>query len=159
MKVQFKIKSSLVRNLIVLVSSMLIGAIFNIPFGWGAVLDFVTSMVICIVITMVLADAWYKVCKERWKLCWQYWIGITLVLVADWVFLCASKTTTVMMASVLLGVTAFIYAAAGSWFYFVFKPIVEKKETESLESYKKALIDKGIAEATAASIIADAKEE
>ena len=106
MKLQLKIRSSLVRNILILLSSMFIGALFNLPFGWGAVLDFVTSMVICIVITMVLADAWYKICKEKWKLCWQYWIGIILVLLSDWAFLWASKTTTFPRMFMLLAITA-----------------------------------------------------
>lgn len=158
MKLQLKIRSSLVRNILILLSSMFIGALFNLPFGWGAVLDFVTSMVICIVITMVLADAWYKICKEKWKLCWQYWIGIILVLLSDWAFLWASKTTTFPRMFMLLAITVFISLGAGSWFYFVYKPIVETKEDESLDEYKKALIDQGITEATAESIVSKAKE-
>lgn len=158
MKFQLKIKSSLIRNILILFSSMLIGALFNLPFGWGAVLDFVTSMVICIVITMGLADAWYKVCKEKWKLCWQYWIGLSLVLLSDWAFLWASKTTTFPMMFTLLAVTAFIGLGAGSWFYFVYKPFIGVKESESLDEYKKMLVEKGIATATAESIVAEAKE-
>lgn len=158
MQLKLKIRSSLVRNLLILISSMIIGAVFNLPFGWGAVLDFVTSMVICILITMVLADAWYKVCKEPWKLCWQYWVGLVLVLLADWAFLWASKTTTIPSMFMLLAVTAIIGSGAGAWFFFKYKPVIEQKEKESLEEYKKALVDKGIADAIATGIIEEAKE-
>ena len=123
MKLQLKIRSSLVRNILILLSSMFIGALFNLPFGWGAVLDFVTSMVL-----------------------------------SDWAFLWASKTTTFPRMFMLLAITVFIGLGAGSWFYFVYKPIVETKEDESLDEYKKALIDQGITEATAESIVSKAKE-
>ena len=156
---KLKLKSSFVRNMLILISSMIIGAVFNIPFGFGAVLDFVTAMIIYIVITLALGDVWYKVCMEKWKLCWQYWVGVVLILLADWAFLSASKTTTFTMMFIMLAITAVIGLGAGSWFFFRYKPLIEAKKKEALTAYRNSLVEKGLAEATADSIIAEAKEE
>ena len=159
MKLQLRIKTSLVRNILVLVSSIIIGAIFNLPFGWPVVLDFITSMIICMLITMGLADMWYKVCKERWKLCWQYWVGLALVFASDWCFLFASKTVTLTAMFILLAITTMLGLGAGTWFFFVYKPEIEKRTKNSLEEYRKSLVDKGVPEDIAAAIVREAKEE
>ena len=153
------LKSSLVRNAIVLACSLLIGGLFNLPWGGGAVLDFVTGLVFFAIITLAVGDVWYKVLREKWKLTWQYWIGIVLTLLATWAFLWASKSVTWPSRFIRLGVTAGVGLGSGLWFLFAYKPVVEARNKAFLEEYKAYLQEQGVSAATADAMVRASDED
>lgn len=154
-----RIRSSLVRNLITMACAMILSTIMMLPFGIGAILDFVSQMIVMMLVAICIGDIWYKAIRERWKLCWQYWIGLVLVLGADWAFLWASKTTAFFFMWIALGLTAVLAGGAGFWFACFYKPEVKKRAEEYVAEFRKSMESLGVAPATADKIIEGAKEE
>ena len=120
------------RSLLVFGSSILIAVLFNLPFGWASVLEFVTQIAIFTVITMVAGDIWYKVIDDKDKIIWQYWVGIVTTLAADFCFLVASKTATFADMWLWLSITAFVSLLAGLWWGFVYAKAIDLDEQENL---------------------------
>ncbi|AEV28933.1 hypothetical protein SpiGrapes_1113 [Sphaerochaeta pleomorpha str. Grapes] len=125
---------SFVRNLLVFGSSVLAGMLFNIPFGWQSMLDFMTQIMIFTVITIVAGDIWYKVVEDRDKIIWQYWIGIAATLGADFCFLTASKTTSFGSMWIWLCITTFVGLLAGLWWAFVYAKAIDTDTQEEIVS-------------------------
>lgn len=120
------------RSLLVFGSSILVAVLFNIPFGWASVLEFVTQIAIFTVITMVAGDIWYKVIDDQDKIIWQYWVGVFVTLLADFCFLFASKTETFADMWLWLSVTAFVGLTAGLWWGFVYAKAIDLDEQEMI---------------------------
>lgn len=139
-------KTSFVRNLLVLVSSLIIGAVFNLPFGWGAVLDFVSQMMVFTVITIMVGDVVYKLMFDRDAVIWQYWVGVSFILGADFCFLGASKSVTFKAMWLWLACMFVVAIAAGLWWAIVYKTAMtplpvkdeEMKDTEDNYPYDAA---------------------
>jgi hypothetical protein len=120
------------RSLLVFGSSILIAVLFNLPFGWASVLEFVTQIAIFTVITMVAGDIWYKVIDDKEKLIWQYWVGVAVTLAADFCFLVASKTATFADMWLWLSITAFVSLLSGLWWGFVYAKAIDLDEQDTI---------------------------
>ena len=151
--------TSFLTYLLVVVCSVVLGTLMALPWGIGPALDFVSKAIFLAVIMVVAADVAFKVRFEKWKLIWQYWIGLVLVLGADWCFLWASMTTTWGMMGLALGLTALLGFIAGGVFWLVYKKKIDEKKAAYLAEYEKALVDQGVDAETAAVVASSAKEE
>lgn len=123
---------SFLRSLLVFGSSIVVAVLFNLPFGWASVLEFVTQIAIFTVITMMLGDLWYKMIDDKDKLVRQYWVGVLLTLGADFCFLYASKTTTFEQMWLWLAITAAVALGAGLWWGFVYAHAIDLMYQEKL---------------------------
>lgn len=151
--------TSFLTYLLVVIGSVALGTLMALPWGIGPALDFVSKALVLAVIMCGAADAAFKIRFEKWKLMWQYWIGIVLVIGADWCFLWASMTTTWGMMGIALGVTAGLGIGAGAWFWLAYKKKVDERKAAYIAEYEQALISKGVDAGTAAEVAAAAKEE
>ena len=123
---------SFLRSLLVFGSSILVAVLFNLPFGWASVLEFVTQIAIFTVITMMAGDLWYKLIDDRSKIIWQYWAGVVATLGADFCFLVASKTTTFPDMWLWLSITATVSLMAGLWWGFVYANAIDANAQEKV---------------------------
>lgn len=151
--------TSFLTNLLVVVGSVALGTLMALPWGIESALDFVSKAFFLAIIMVMAADAAFKIRYEKWKLLWQYWVGLVLALGADWCFLWASKTTTWGMMALALGCVALLGIGSAVCFMVGYKPAVEKRKEEYIAEYQKALEDKGVDKATAESVAQAAKEE
>ena len=144
--------------LLVVIGSVALGTLMALPWGIGSALDFVSKAIFLALIMVMAADSAFKIRYEKWKLMWQYWIGLILILVADWCFLWASKTTEWLWMGLALGLAA-LFGISGAVVLFIpYKKKVEEKKAAYLEEYRKALVAKGV-DADTAKEIADAAKE
>jgi hypothetical protein len=123
---------SFLRSLLVFGSSIVVAVLFNLPFGWASVLEFVTQIAIFTVITMAAGDLWYKLIDDRDKIIWQYWAGVVATLGADFCFLYASRTTTFPDMWLWLSITATVSLFAGLWWGFVYAKAINIDEQDKL---------------------------
>lgn len=123
---------SFLRSILVFGSSIVVAVLFNLPFGWASVLEFVTQIAIFTVITMMAGDLWYKLIDDRSKIIWQYWAGVVATLGADFCFLVASKTTTFPDMWLWLSITATVALIAGLWWGFVYANAIDANAQEKL---------------------------
>ena len=151
--------TSFLTYLLVVIGSVVLGTLMALPWGIGPALDFISKAIFLAVIMVLAADAAFKIRYERWKLLWQYWAGLALVLGADWCFLWASMTTTWGMMALALGCVALLGIGAGAWFLAWYGPKVAAKKEAYLAEYEQALVEKGVDAETAADIAKNAKED
>lgn len=151
--------TSFLTYLLVVAGSVVLGTLMALPWGIGPALDFVSKAIFLGVVMVVAADIAFKARYEKWKLIWQYWIGIVLVLGADWCFFWASMTTEWWMMGLALGFVALLGVAAGTWFWLVYRKKIDEKRQAYLAEYEKALVEKGVDAGTAAEVAASAKED
>jgi len=140
-------ESSLLRNVIVLMTSVLICVLFALPFGIDAVIQFVTDAVIIIVISQVCGDFWFKLTREPERLCWQYWVGVVGVLGSDWLFMWASKSITFNAMFLRLGFCVAAILVTVLWFELVYGKLERAQLNAGLQEFKKMLAEKGVPEA------------
>ena len=150
--------TSFLTYLLVVIGSVVLGTLMALPWGIGSAVDFVSKAVFLGVIMVMAADIAFKVRFEKWKLIWQYWIGIAFIVGADWCFFWASMTTTWGQMGLALGCVALFGVCAGAWFWLVYHKRISEKEEAYLAEYEKALVDKGVDADTAAAVAASAKE-
>lgn len=139
-------ESSLLRNVIVMFTGVLIGILFSLPFGIDEVIEFVTSTIIVMVITQLSGDMWFKITREPEKLCWQYWVGSAGILAADWLFMWASKSTTFNSMFLRIGICVAVAIATIVFFELFYKKKMCKKFAESKEALKKLWRDNGLSD-------------
>lgn len=151
--------TSFLTYLLVVIGSVVLGTLMALPWGIGSALDFVSKAIFLAVIMVMAADIAFKARYEKWKLIWQYWIGLALVLGADWCFFWASMTTTWGMMGLALGCVALLGVGAGTWFWLVYNKKIAAKKAAYIAEYEQALVDKGVDAETAAQVAASAKEE
>ena len=151
--------TSFLTYLLVVTGSVVLGTLMALPWGIGPALDFISKAVFLAVIMVMAADVAFKARYEKWKLLWQYWIGLALILGADWCFFWASMTTAWGMMALALGFVALLAVGATVVFWVVYRKKVAEKKEAYLAEYEKALVDKGVNAETAAEIAASAKEE
>ena len=144
--------------LLVVIGSVALGTLMALPWGIGSALDFVSKAIFLALIMVMAADSAFKIRYEKWKLMWQYWIGLILILVADWCFLWASKTTEWLWMGLALGLAALFGISGAGVLFIPYKKKVEEKKAADLEEYRKALVAKGV-DADTAKEIADAAKE
>ena len=151
--------TSFLTYLLVVIGSVVLGTLMALPWGIGSALDFISKAIFLAVIMAMAADAAFKIRFEKWKLLWQYWVGLALILGADWCFFWASMTTTWGMMALALGFVALFGASAAVIFWVVYRKKVQEKENAYLAEYEKALVDKGVDATTAAEVATAAKED
>lgn len=139
-------KSSLLRNTIVLLTSVGIMILFALPYGIDAVIDYITKAIITIVITQVCGDFWFKIMVEPVKLCWQYWVGVAGVLASDWLFMWASMSVTFNAMFLRCGICLACVLATILWFELVYEKKANELQTVCIAEAKKLMASKGMPE-------------
>jgi len=139
-------ESSLLRNVIVLATGVLIAIGFALPFGIDAVIEFVTDAVIIIVITQVCGDFWFKLTREPEKLCWQYWVGVVGILGSDWLFMWASKSVVFKAMFLRIGFCVAAILATVLWFELVYDKIEKELQKAGIDELKKMWAENGVPE-------------
>jgi hypothetical protein len=77
---------------------------------------------------MAVADVAWKLTRQKDEVVWQYWAGIAGVLVTDFLFLVASRTTTFSAMWLWLSITAVMGLITGCWWAFVYPRVLEAGE-------------------------------
>lgn len=110
-----------------MVLSIIIAFCFAVPFGIGYAIDWVTDLILYTVIIEVSLDFVGKLREEKSRLCWEYFVGIAIVLASDWCFMAGAHQTETKPWAIWLGVTAFLGVCAGVWFDKMVKKAYAKK--------------------------------
>lgn len=99
--------------------------------GWNgidAVLDTVTIAILIAGFVLIINDIASKLDDQRYKLCWQYWCLVALVLATDIAFACAWRSTTFAQMSILLGLTLAFGIGAVIDYMLSYKSAVRRKK-------------------------------
>lgn len=96
--------------------------------GFNGMLDFWTEFSILGWAVCISVDIYYKVFREKEKLCWQYLVMMANLFAADFAFLCAYDTVTWFDMGIRLGITAALLALAIILYHKLYKPAVAKRK-------------------------------
>lgn len=127
-KIKFESMSTAFANFLGIVLAIIVGFIFSLPWGIGYAIDWVTNLALYSVIIEVAIDFVSKLReKEHPRLCWEYFVGVVLILGAVWSMMATAHTTENTPFFIWLAVTAFIGTGAAVWFHLAVKKAYEKK--------------------------------
>lgn len=127
-KIKFERMSPAVANLLGIILALVVGLVFSLPWGIGYAIDWVTNLALYSVIIEVAIDFVTKLKeKDHPKLCWQYFVGVVLILGAVWTMMFTAHTTENRPFFKWLAVTVLIGVAAAIWFNKAVKPAYEKR--------------------------------
>ena len=127
-KVKFENISPAVANLLGIVLAIMVGFVFSLPWGIGYAIDWVTNLALYSVIIEVAIDFVSKLReKEHKRLCWEYFVGIGLILGGVWSMMATAHTVEIMPFFKWLAFTVLIGVGAAVWFHLAVKKAYEKK--------------------------------
>ena len=126
-KLDFTKMNSFGYNAIGMVLAIIIAFCFAIPFGIGYAIDWVSDLILYTVIIEVSLDLVGKFREQKSRVCWQYFVGIGLILLADWSFMAAAHEVETKPWAIWLSITAGLGMAAGYWFNKVVAKAYAKK--------------------------------
>ena len=127
-KIKFERMSPAVANLLGIILALVVGLVFSLPWGIGYAIDWVTNLALYSVIIEVAIDFVTKLKeKDHPKLCWQYFVGIVMILGAVWSMMATAHTVEVTPFFIWGAVTVFIAIGASIWFHLAVKSAYEKR--------------------------------
>ena len=127
-KIKFEKMSPAVANLLGIILALVVGLVFSLPWGIGYAIDWVTNLALYSVIIEVAIDFVTKLKeKDHPKLCWQYFVGIVMILGAVWSMMATAHTVEVTPFFIWGAVTVFIAIGASIWFHLAVKSAYEKR--------------------------------
>ena len=117
-KIRFENMSPAVANLLGIILALIVGLVFSLPWGIGYAIDWVTNLALYSVIIEVAIDFVGKLKEKDYpRLCWEYFVGIAMILGAVWSMMATAHTTENRPFFIWLAVTVFIGVAAAIWFH------------------------------------------
>ena len=127
-KIRFENMSPAVANLLGIILALIVGLVFSLPWGIGYAIDWVTNLALYSVIIEVAIDFVGKLKeKDHPRLCWEYFVGIAMILGAVWSMMATAHTTENGPFFKWLAATVLISVAAAIWFHMAVKPAYEKR--------------------------------
>ena len=127
-KIKFERMSPAVANLLGIILALVVGLMFSLPWGIGYAIDWVTNLALYSVIIEVAIDFVTKLKeKDHPKLCWEYFVGVALILGADWSMMATSHTTENKPFFKWIAFTVLMSIAAAIWFHRVVNKAYEKR--------------------------------
>lgn len=103
-------------NAIGMILSIIIAFCFAVPFGIGYAIDWVSDLILYTVIIEVSLDFVGKLREGKTRLCWEYFVGIAIVLASDWCFMACAHETETKPWAIWLSITVALGVTAGVWF-------------------------------------------
>lgn len=127
-KIKFENMPPAVANLLGIVLALVVGLIFSLPWGIGYAIDWVTNLALYSVIIEVAIDFVTKLKeKDHPRLCWEYFVGVAMILGAVWTMMATAHTTENMPFFKWLAFTVLIGVGAAVWFHLSVKKAYEKR--------------------------------
>jgi len=114
-------------NALGMVLSIIVAFGFSIPFGIGYAIDWVTDLILYTVIIEVALDFVGKLKEGGKRLCWEYFVGIVVVLLADWSFMAAAHQTETIPFAKWCAILAVLAIGASVWFCIMVKKAYSKR--------------------------------
>lgn len=103
-------------NLLGAFLSVIVAFVFAFPFGIGYAIDWVTDLILYTVIIEVALDFVTKLHEGGKKFCWEYFVGIVLVLLTDWSFMAAAHQTENLLFGRWCAIVAVGIIGSAVWF-------------------------------------------
>lgn len=131
-KINFSKMGSFVQNLLGAVLGIIVAFLLSLPWGVGYAVDWVTNLILLTVVIQVGNDFVLKL-KQKYTegqpnlICWQYIVGLVLIILSDWSFMAFAHQTENNPFFIWGAITALTITATAIWWNLVVKKAYEKR--------------------------------
>lgn len=126
-KIDFSKMGSFAQNLLGAVLGIVVAFLISLPWGVGYAIDWITNLVLLTVVIQVGNDFVIKLKEHRELICWQYIVGLVLIILADWAFMATAHQTENNPFFIWGAITATATALTAVWWNLVVKKAYAEK--------------------------------
>lgn len=120
-KIDFSKMGSFAQNLLGAILGIIVAFLISLPWGVGYAIDWITNLVLLTVVIQVGNDFVLKLKEHRELICWQYIVGLVLIILSDWAFMATAHQSENIPFFIWGAITATAIVLTSIWWNLVVK--------------------------------------
>lgn len=133
-KIDFSKMGSFAQNLLGATLGIIVAFLISLPWGVGYAIDWITNLILLTVVIQVGNDFVLKLKEHRELICWQYIVGLVLIILSDWSFMATAHQTENRPFFIWGAVTATAIVLTSVWWNLIVKKAYESKKAAPAEN-------------------------